>query len=181
MPLAFPYQVRDLPDLRTQLDAYARARLTLADFEPTLKFDAEVPLGQITPELFQSVCRLEPFGVGNPEPVFAARDVRLMAPPRVMKDKHVKLRVAASSMNDESATGKSNGSWRKSVSFNALGWNLAERFQQAQMIPGDTFDIAFTLDHNDHPDFGGLELSLKDFKAAATAVKEEPLAQSQTT
>ncbi len=170
-----------LPDLRTQLDAYARARLTLADFEPSLNFDADVPLDQVTPDLFQSVCRLEPFGVGNPEPVFAARDVRLMAPPRVMKDKHVKLRVAASSMNDESATGKSNGSWRKSVSFNALGWNLAERFQQAQMIPGDTFDIAFTLDHNDHPDFGGLELSLKDFKAAATAVKEEPLAQSQTT
>lgn len=171
-----------LPDLRAHLDTYARARLTLADFEPSLKFDAEVPLDKITPELYQSVCRLEPFGVGNPEPVFAAREIRLMAPPRVMKDKHVKLRVAASSMNDESATGKSNGDWRKSVSFNALGWNLAERFQQSQMIPGDTFDIAFTLDHNDHPDFGGLELSLKDFQARTAAIKkEEAVAQSQAT
>jgi single-stranded-DNA-specific exonuclease len=170
-----------LPELRTHLDGYARSRLTLADFEPTLNFDAEVPLDQITPELFQSVCRLEPFGMGNPEPVFAARDVRLMAPPRVMKDRHVKLRVAASAVNDGSATGKSNVDWRKSVSFNALGWNLAERFQKSQLIPGDTFDIAFTLEHNDHPDFGGLELSLKDFQARTPAIKEGLQTQSQAT
>jgi hypothetical protein len=25
-------------------------------------------------------------------------------------------------------------------------------------------EIAFTLDHNEHPEFGGIELSLKDFK-----------------
>ena len=175
-----------LPDLRAQLDNYARSRLTLADFEPTLNFDAEVPLDQVTPELFHSVCRLEPFGVGNPEPVFATRGVLLMAPPRVMKDKHVKLRVALSSRNCESETGSSNGDGRKSIAFNALGWHMAERFQQAKMIPGDTFDIAFTLDHNDHPDFGGLELSLKDFRAKTVPVKpppakEESLAQSRGT
>jgi single-stranded-DNA-specific exonuclease len=158
--------------LRVQLDAYARERLTLADFEPSMNIDAEIPLDQVTPELFQSVCRLKPFGMGNSEPVFAAREVRLMAPPRLMKDKHVKLRVAGSSKNAD---------WRKSVAFNVLGWNMAERFQQSQVIPGDTFDIAFTLDHNEHPDFGGLELSLKDFQAtsanpAATAASAVRLA-----
>ena len=39
--------------------------------------------------------RLEPLGHGNPEPVFSARAVRLMAPPRILKDKHVKLKLAA--------------------------------------------------------------------------------------
>jgi single-stranded-DNA-specific exonuclease len=147
--------------LRAQLDAYARQRLTLADFEPSIKIDAEIPLDQVTPELFQSVCRLEPFGMGNPEPVFAAREVRLVAPPRVMKDKHVKLRVAGAAMG---------GDWRKSVAFNVLGWNMAEKFQQSQVISGDTFDIAFTLNHNEHPNFGGLELSLKDFQAKSAAM-----------
>jgi hypothetical protein len=32
-------------------------------------------------------------------------------------------------------------------------------------------DIAFTLDQNDHPDFGGLELSLRDFKSRQHAAK----------
>jgi single-stranded-DNA-specific exonuclease len=157
--------------LRAQLDIYARERLTLADFEPSMKCDAEISLDQITPELFQSVCRLEPFGMGNPEPVFVAREVRLMTPPRVMKEKHVKLRVAGS---------PKSGDWRKSVAFNALGWHMAERFQKSQVIPGDTFDIAFTLDHNEHPDFGGLELSLKDFQAKAVATKKEAAVPAET-
>jgi hypothetical protein len=41
---------------------------------------------------------------------------------------------------------------------------MAERIQQAQLLPGDAIDIAFSIDHNDHPDFGGLELSLRDFR-----------------
>jgi hypothetical protein len=42
---------------------------------------------------------------------------------------------------------------------------MAERIKQAELLPGDALDIAFTLDHNDHPEFGGLELSLRDFKS----------------
>ncbi len=52
-----------------------------------------------------------------------------------------------------------------SVTYDALGWRMAERIQQAELLPGDALDIAFTLDHNDHPEFGGLELSLRDFKS----------------
>ena len=40
---------------------------------------------------------------------------------------------------------------------------MAERCQQAGLLPGDTLDIAFTIDNNDHPEYGGLELSLRDF------------------
>jgi hypothetical protein len=45
---------------------------------------------------------------------------------------------------------------------------MAERFQQAQLLLGDTLDVAFTIGHNDHPEFGGLELSLRDFKTQTT-------------
>jgi single-stranded-DNA-specific exonuclease len=191
--VGFSLPTANLPDLRIHLDQYARERLSLADFEPVLAIDAELSLDQITPELFQALKRLEPFGMGNPEPVFSARNVRMMAPVRVMKDKHVKLRVGAGSQKSEpdgalteagvlpvtSSTGDSmssprgNGNWKKSISYNALGWRMAERFEQAKLLPGDEFDIAFTLDHNDHPDFGGLELSLKDFQTKATSAEEK--------
>ena len=62
-----------------------------------------------------------------------------------------------------------NKSWQKSVVFDALGWRMAERIAQAHLLPGDTIDIAFTLDQNDHPDYGGLELSLRDFKIPTRA------------
>jgi hypothetical protein len=40
---------------------------------------------------------------------------------------------------------------------------MAERCQQAGLLPGDTLDVAFSIDNNDHPEYGGLELSLRDF------------------
>lgn len=41
---------------------------------------------------------------------------------------------------------------------------MAERLQAANLLAGDTLDIAFTIGHNDHPEYGGLELSLRDFQ-----------------
>src|SRR5437773_2204624 len=56
---------------------------------------------------------------------------------------------------------------RRSFFRPCAGWNLGERIQQAQLLPGDTLDIAFSLDQNEHPELGGLELSLRDFIAPA--------------
>jgi hypothetical protein len=42
---------------------------------------------------------------------------------------------------------------------------MAERLQQSPLLAGDAIDIAFTIGHNDHPDFGGLELTLCDFRS----------------
>jgi len=197
-------------ELRTHLDSYARARLTPADFEPVLDLDARISLQQVTPDLFRILECLEPFGQGNSEPVFAATGVRIMAPPRVLKDKHIKLKLAAAlgaaephpgngnalsaeavlvapSCDPESAAIRrddrraaeatrisagtaapstpSRHDWRRNITFDALGWHMAERLQAAKLLAGDTLDIAFTVGHNDHPEYGGLELSLRDFKA----------------
>lgn len=177
-----------LPELGTRLDAYARAQLTTADFEPALDIDAALPLTHITPELFHLVQYLEPFGSRNPEPVFAARKVRVVAPPRILKEKHVKLRLScharASELKEEAmltmprchpdaATIQRTEnrqlrteSWKKSVTYDALGWHMAEAVQQAKLIPGDVIDIAFSLEYNDRDQYGGLELSLRDFRVA---------------
>jgi len=190
--VGFSMPAANLPELCSRLDGYARARLTLADFEPTLDLDAELPFDQIRPDLFQAIHRLEPFGMGNPEPVFASRDLLLMTPPRVMKEKHVKLRLSSRPVHEELSEAvllttprchpdstvlprlhaqSSNRNSQRPVIYNALGWRMAERIQQAELLPGDAVDIAFTLDHNDHPEFGGLELSLRDFKTSQHTAK----------
>ena len=83
---------------------------------------------------------------------------------------------------DAASHPRRNAGWKQSVVYDALGWRMAERWQQEQLLPGDMLDIAFTLDHNDHPEFGGLELSLRDFKAfKASRFITAQVAQSQTT
>ncbi len=49
---------------------------------------------------------------------------------------------------------------------------MADRLQQSPLLAGDAIDIAFTIDHNDHPDFGGLELTLRDFKSEKKSSEE---------
>jgi len=209
----------NVADLRTQLDAFARSRLTLADFDPTLDLDAELDLADVTPELFQALQLLEPYGMGNPEPIFAARAVQLTAPPRILKDKHVKLKLRpgasrkgsvetllATSLSEEpeelsaaavlatprchpdgAAIRRSEkgavlamqegemrtdnrdrrADFQRKITFDALGWHMAERLQQTPLLAGDTVDIAFTIGNNDHPEYGGLELSLRDLQHPA--------------
>jgi single-stranded-DNA-specific exonuclease len=230
----FAMSAANVSELRARLDAFARSRLTLADFEPTLQVDGELPLDDVTPELFRTLHLLEPYGVGNPEPVFAARRVQLTAPPRILKDKHVKLKLragesggvagveeseelkaaailvtprchpdgAAIQRNEREAALASSSSrfvrgggdsiqmdgpsgasvrtenrelrtdrelrTRLKITFDALGWHMAERLQQTPLLAGDTIDIAFTVGHNDHPEYGGLELSLRDFKPVSS-------------
>ena len=187
--------------LREHLDTYARARLTLADLEPQLEFDRELPLDKVTPELHRALSLLEPFGMDNPEPVFTARSVRLMTPPQAVKDKHVRLRVAPAPGRqgaggapalltprchpDSAAIPKrrteegiaieaaeepgstANSSWRSNITFKAMGWGLKESCDQLQLLAGDRLDIAYTLGMNDHPEFGGLELRLRDVRRSS--------------
>jgi single-stranded-DNA-specific exonuclease len=149
-------------ELRAQLDSYARARLNLTDFEPALKIDAELPLDAITPEMFEALRKMEPFGAGNPEPVFSA-SVRLTSPVKIMKEKHVRMNLAPGA----ALASEGDNGWRRSVSHKAVGWRMAERVTKENLLPGDVIDVAFTLDRNEHPEFGGIELSLRDFKRPA--------------
>jgi single-stranded-DNA-specific exonuclease len=206
----FAMPAANVPELRLRLDQFARTRLKPSDFEPVLDLDGELDLTEVTPELFQALQLLEPYGMGNPEPVFAARRVELTAPPRILKDKHVKLKLRAAAIpRSESgpqdpeltaaailatprchpdaaairrseravavashASGNSDGQvrpdFRSRITFDALGWHMAERLQQSPLLAGDAIDIAFSIGHNDHPEYGGLELSLRDLKRPAT-------------
>ena len=62
----------------------ARARLTPEDLYPELRIDAEISIDEVTDELEALLRHFEPFGVGNPSPVFASRNVRLAVPARVV-------------------------------------------------------------------------------------------------
>ncbi|HKW24921.1 MAG TPA: single-stranded-DNA-specific exonuclease RecJ [Terriglobales bacterium] len=149
--VGFALPAERVPQLRSAMDAYARTQLTPADFEPILNLDAELGLAKVTPELYDALCQLEPFGLGNPEPRFLARNVRVLLPARIIKDKHIKMKLAVEQNGRKFATG-----------IPAIGWGMAERLRQEQVLAGDVLDVAFTLEHNHHPEFGGLELRLCD-------------------
>lgn len=94
-----------------------------------------VEAGELTAEAVRELELLEPCGAGNPTPVFAAR-LRLLTAPAVLKERHLKLRVAGAD----------------GAALDALQWNAAAR--AAGLAAGDTVALRFRAEYSQHARFG---------------------------
>jgi len=81
--------------------------------------------------------------MGNPTPVFGACGVTLLTPPRILQEKHLKLRVEAGHR-----------------AMDALAWRWASR--APRLDAGQRVDLAFTLEKNNYNDTSNLQLIIKD-------------------
>jgi single-stranded-DNA-specific exonuclease len=145
MAAGFALPSARIAELETRFEGYARAMLKPPDLEPVLRVDAEVSGADIDWTLFEALETLAPFGCGNPTPVLAARDLRLLLSPRIVQEKHLKLRVACGSKP-----------------LDAIGWGMAER--GATLAPGQALDMAFTLDQNVFQDARRLQLVVSEIR-----------------
>jgi len=82
-----------LEEFRRRITAEADRALALEDLVPTSAFDDHLAISDVTFELWQQLQRLEPCGIGNPRPIFLFTDVCVEGEPRVLKERHLKLRL----------------------------------------------------------------------------------------
>lgn len=84
-----------VPTLRQRLLEYAQKHLDEEALTPRLFVDAIIPLDEVRFESVQALETLEPFGKGNPEPLFASLRVRLLSMRRVgTTGGHLRLEVS---------------------------------------------------------------------------------------
>lgn len=141
----FTLPVERIGELERRLEAFTRAVLLPQDLEPVLRVDAEIGLNDIRQPFYQDLCGLAPFGMGNPRPVFCARDLVVAELPRVLKEKHLKLKLF--------------GGGR---SFAALMWRGAGQWKH--LGTGQKVDAAFSVEENTYQDKTTLQLILKDLR-----------------
>ena len=114
-----------LDEAKRRLQEYAAQHLATADLTPTISIDAMANLSELTKDVQESLAALEPFGKGNPRPVFASRNVRV-AESQFMghSRQHLRLRL-----EQEGAT------------MTALAFGQGDAW-----IPGtERLDLAYTL------------------------------------
>ena len=159
--IGFALPTENLPELKRRLRLYAAEHLAAREPERLLRIHAELPLDRITAVLYSWLRKLEPLGHGNQEPIFVARNARLLAAPRVMKDIHIRLDLA---LTAGSSQPESSPSPVASSSIKAVGWRMADRASELGLRQGSLIDIAYRIRENDHADFGGLELDIVGFQ-----------------
>jgi single-stranded-DNA-specific exonuclease len=149
--VGFALPAEALPELKRRLAECAAERLAQREPQRDLHIHAELPLDQVTAVLAGWLRKLEPLGHGNPEPIFMARNARLVSAPRFMKERHLRLELA------QDGTGATR----------AVGWDLAGRSAELGLTQGSRIDAAYRIRENLHPDFGGLEIELAGIRIAS--------------
>ena len=65
--------INDLPEFKERFEAYVASHIQPNQLQPTLDIEAELQLGDITKSFYNVLRHLEPFGPGNPRPLFISR------------------------------------------------------------------------------------------------------------
>ena len=143
----FQLQASNVSELRRRIIRYADSASDFKPGERQLNVDAEVRLSDLDDTVYRQIQRLSPFGKDNPAPLFVARQLTLIAEPRILKGRHLKFRVE-----------------QDGRAMDALAWNMADRLASIRESTG-TVSLAFELSENLHPSFRALQLVVRDVRA----------------
>jgi single-stranded-DNA-specific exonuclease len=138
----------NIAELRRRLNAHAVRCLTASDLVPSVKIDMELPGTALTLSLAEELRALEPFGAGNPRPVFLTRRLRILSEPRIMKEKHLKLRLGAADNRP----------------LEAVWWSGVEELGGRTLKEGQDIQLAYTIEPNTWRGETRLQLCVRDMK-----------------
>ncbi|MBS1709089.1 MAG: single-stranded-DNA-specific exonuclease RecJ [Armatimonadetes bacterium] len=111
--------------------AHAQATLSPDAFLFKVKYDAEATMAEAGPDAFTQINRMEPFGHGNPEPVWLVRDVELVGMRPTRKPEHVGVTLAQN--------GRKRG---------AMAFGIGESFAGKKI--GDRMDVLVKMDMSEY-------------------------------
>lgn len=134
-----------LPAFRQRINEYAVNNMRPEDCQLTVEADVEVTVPELSLELATALSLLEPFGVGNPVPLFVMRDVVLAELSGVSEGKHSRLTLTDGV--------HSVGAMYFSAAPASLG-----------VYVGDRVDVLFQLDVNEWMGRRTVQLIVRDVR-----------------
>jgi single-stranded-DNA-specific exonuclease len=123
----------------------ARDQLSDDRLQPRLQLDHELSFSELNFDLLRWHEMLQPFGSGNAQPLFVARGVELAAEPRVVKEKHLVLRLSQ------------RGRTQRAIFFDSA----------TEILPPPPWDIAFQLKPDEYEGLIRLQLHVHAIRKAA--------------
>ncbi|MCX5688157.1 MAG: single-stranded-DNA-specific exonuclease RecJ [Candidatus Omnitrophica bacterium] len=138
----------NLPGFIKLINELAVSSMTTEDLIQSLSVDMEIELSMLDYKIVEDITRLEPFGEGNPEPIFCSRNLRLVQPLRVLKGEHIKF---------QATDGKKN--------FEAIGFGMAKDGDVELTLRNySSFDMAYTVSLNNWQGINTIQLKIEDIK-----------------
>ncbi len=144
-------KVENVPAFQAQFEAVVARTLTGERLLRPVDIATVLPLARISAAFFEELDQLEPFGPGNPAPVFASHGVRVVpGSARVVGSNHLKLRLYADPARP---------------AVDAIGFGLADYLPG--LADGQPFSVCYTVDRNEFRGQRTVQLKLLDLRRAA--------------
>lgn len=135
----------NLPGFADAFRAAAREMLTDETLQPRLHLDHELSFSQLNHDLLQWHRALEPFGNGNLQPMFFAREVEPTIAPQVLKEKHLVLRL------------RQKNHFQRAIFFDGA----------SAPLPQTPWDMAFRLSADEYEGETRLQIQVEALRTAA--------------
>ena len=140
MAAGFTIRTEHIEVFKQNITKYAQKYITDDLLEKQIDIVCALEREDITRQNFELICKFEPFGIGNPQPVFITRgmtveDIRSVGG----ENQHLKLQVDG---------------------LSAIGFNMGNL--RAQLRPGDAVDLVYTMAEDKYALSGQIQLKLKD-------------------
>jgi hypothetical protein len=156
----FTMPAANLEKLRQGLREFAdRENILPSHISPLINIDVRIDLSNVSMTLLQECDRLQPCGIGNPDPVFYSENVQVLAQQTRGKDK-----VKHLSLELDTGNGK----------IKAIAWRWGEYCP----IP-DRVDIAYKLRANQWQDTTSVELEIVGIREASSMIEVSPNSPQQ--
>ena len=139
--------IDNLPTFCERFEHYVATHIREDQLQPTLLVEAELELADITPAFYNVIRYLEPFGPGNPRPLFATRNLINHRDTRVVgkTGEHLRLDVTD-----------------RAYAITGIAFGRAEMAQHIQN--GNPVDICYELDENTFNNRTTIQMMVQDIK-----------------
>lgn len=135
----------NIEEFRKKINEYSKDKISESMLVPTVMLDAAIKVPYITIDTVHDINRLQPFGVDNPTPAFAVRNIKIHKISVMSEGKHLRMTLL-----------------KEGKYLDAVGFGMGEYYHHLE--EGDFIDVAFALDINDYKGFQNVQLILKDIK-----------------
>ena len=144
-------EAKNLPEFRRRFEEYVRTHIREDQLQPTLHIEAEIQLADIDTQFFNILRHMEPFGPGNPRPMFVTR--------RLINNRSTR------------AVGKNNEHLRldvtdRTAAITGIAFGRAD--MEMHLRNGLPVDICYELDENTFHNKTTIQMMAQDIKLCST-------------
>lgn len=141
-------KVENIPAFKERFEQVVSRTITEEQLIPQIEIDTTLQLKEITPKFLRIIRQMEPFGPGNPAPIFMSECVYDTGSCRIVGGSHLKLRLQQ----------------EDSMPIDAIAFGLSDYYPRIQK--GIPFNVCYSVEENVFRGNTTLQLRIRDIRFA---------------